>query len=105
LNDDIEALKKTLNDNGAKLTGAEKNQRLQELGAKEKQLQREAEDFKNDSQSESQQAFSAGCSKGVLVPASLLSAAWVRCCAGTRNGYRSDSLVRRQRCRYNRSDH
>jgi outer membrane protein len=57
LNDDIEASKKTLNDNGAKLTEAEKNQRLQELGAKEKQLQREAEDFKNDSQSESQQAF------------------------------------------------
>jgi outer membrane protein len=57
LNDDIEALKKTLDDSSAKLTEAEKNQRLQELGAKEKQLQREAEDFKNDSQRESQQAF------------------------------------------------
>jgi outer membrane protein len=42
LNEDIEAFKKTLSDS-AKLS--------------EKQLQREAEDFKNDSQSESQQAF------------------------------------------------
>jgi outer membrane protein len=58
LNDEIEALKKTLNDSGSvKLAEAEKNQRFQELGAKEKQLQREAEDFKNDSQSESQQTF------------------------------------------------
>ena len=39
------------------VTEAEKNQRLQELGTKEKQLQREAEDFKNDSQTESQQMF------------------------------------------------
>jgi outer membrane protein len=57
LTDDIEASKKTLNETGAKQTEAEKDQRLQELGTKEKQLQREAEDFKNDSQSESQQAF------------------------------------------------
>jgi outer membrane protein len=57
LSDDIEASKKALNDSGAKPTEAEKNQRLQELGVKEKQLQREAEDFKNDSQTESQQAF------------------------------------------------
>jgi len=57
LNDDIEGLKKTLNDSGSKLTEVEKNQKLQELGSKEKQLQREAEDFKNDSQTESQQAF------------------------------------------------
>jgi outer membrane protein len=57
LNDDIEASKKTLNDSGTKLTEAEKSQRLQELGTKEKQLQREAEDFKNDSQTESQQVF------------------------------------------------
>jgi outer membrane protein len=57
LNDDIEVSKKALNDGGDKLTEAERNQRLQELGTKEKQLQREAEDFKNDSQAESQQAF------------------------------------------------
>ena len=57
LNDDIEATKKSLNDAAARLTDAERNQKLQDLGAKEKQLQREAEDFKNDSQAESQQAF------------------------------------------------
>ena len=57
LNDDIEATKKSLNDAAARLTDAERNQKLQDLGAKEKQLQREAEDFKNDSQAESQRAF------------------------------------------------
>jgi outer membrane protein len=56
LNDDIEALKKTLSDN-PQMTEAEKDERLQALGSKEKQLQREAEDFKNDSQGESQQVF------------------------------------------------
>ena len=56
-NDDIQASKKALNDSEAKLTEAEKNQRLQELDAKEKQLQRQVEDFKSDSQAESQQAF------------------------------------------------
>jgi len=57
LNDDIEASKKLLNDGATKLTESEKNQRIQELNTKDKQLQREAEDFKNDSQSESQQLF------------------------------------------------
>jgi outer membrane protein len=57
LNDDIEATKRSLNDAAAKLTDAERNQKLQDLGTKEKQLQREAEDFKNDSQAESQLAF------------------------------------------------
>lgn len=57
LNSDIETARKSLNDNSTKLTDVEKNQKVQELGTKEKQLQREAEDFKNDSQAESQQAF------------------------------------------------
>ena len=57
LNDDIENTKKSLNDVAAKLTDAEKDRKLQDLGTKEKQLQREAEDFKNDSQAESQQEF------------------------------------------------
>ena len=57
LNDDIEASKKLLNDGATKLTESEKNQRIQDLNTKDKQLQREAEDFKNDSQSESQQVF------------------------------------------------
>lgn len=57
LNDDIEASKKLLGDSTAKLSESERNQRLQDLNAKDKQLQREAEDFKNDSQTDSQQAF------------------------------------------------
>jgi outer membrane protein len=57
LNDAVEASKKQLSEGGAKLTEAERNQKIQELGAKDKQLQREAEDYKNDSQAESQEAF------------------------------------------------
>jgi outer membrane protein len=57
LNDDIEASKKQLNDNAAKLSEQEKSTRIQELSNKDKQLQREAEDFKNDSQTESDQVF------------------------------------------------
>jgi outer membrane protein len=57
LNDEIETSKTILSDPGTKLTDAERNQKLQDLGTKEKQLQREAEDFKNDSQAESQQAL------------------------------------------------
>ena len=57
LNDDIEATKKLLGDGTARLSESERNQRVQDLNAKDKQLQREAEDFKNDSQTDSQQAF------------------------------------------------
>ena len=57
LNDDIEASKKLLGDSTTKLSESERNQRVQDLNAKDKQLQREAEDFKNDSQTDSQQAF------------------------------------------------
>lgn len=58
LNDDIEASKKQLSDATAtKLNDLERNARVLDLSNKEKQLQREAEDFKNDSQSESQQVF------------------------------------------------
>ncbi len=57
LHDDIEASKKLLSDNTTKLSETERNQRVQDLNAKDKQLQREAEDFKNDSQTDSKQAF------------------------------------------------
>ena len=57
LSDDIEASKRLLGDSSTKLSESERNQRVQDLNVKDKQLQREAEDFKNDSQSESQQAF------------------------------------------------
>ena len=57
LSESIEAERKQLNDSSAKLSDAERASKLQDLNTKDKQLQREAEDFKNDSQSESQQIF------------------------------------------------
>jgi outer membrane protein len=57
LNDDIEASKKSLNDNAAKLTDADKSRLSRELDTKEKQLQRETEDLRSDSEAESQQVF------------------------------------------------
>jgi outer membrane protein len=57
LNDEIEALRKQLQSTADKLSDAEQVARQQALGAKEKQLQREAEDFRNDSDSDSQQVF------------------------------------------------
>lgn len=55
LNDEVEALRKQIADN--KLGDVEMANRERSLDTKEKQLQRQAEDFKNDSQSESQQVF------------------------------------------------
>jgi outer membrane protein len=57
LNDEIEALRKQLQTTADKLSDAERATREKSLNEKEKQLQREAEDFKNDSDSESQQLF------------------------------------------------
>jgi outer membrane protein len=57
LNDEIEALRKQLQTIADRLSDAERASREQSLNAKEKQLQREAEDFKNDSGSESQQLY------------------------------------------------
>ena len=57
LSDEVEALRKTVNENSAALAQANRSQKLEELGIKEKRLQREAEDFRSDSQAESQQVF------------------------------------------------
>jgi outer membrane protein len=57
LNDALETGKKQLSDTTVKLSDSEKIAKEQDLNSKEKQLQREAEDFRNDSQSESQQVF------------------------------------------------
>jgi outer membrane protein len=57
LNDEVESLRKQLADPGANLSERERAARAQSLESKEKQLQREAEDFKGDSQSESEQVF------------------------------------------------
>lgn len=57
LNTEVEALRKQLADGGDKLSDADRETRERSLDSKEKQLQRQAEDFRNDSQSESQQVF------------------------------------------------
>ena len=57
LNEEVEALRKQLSDPANKLSEAEIATRQRSLESKEKQLQRQAEDFKNDSQTESQQVF------------------------------------------------
>ena len=57
LNDEVESLRKQLADTSSNLSDAERTTRAQSLEIKEKQLQREAEDFKSDSQSESEQVF------------------------------------------------
>jgi Skp family chaperone for outer membrane proteins len=63
LNDEVEGLKKQLSATGDKLEDAERNARMQSIESKEKQLQREMEDYKNDSQTEAQQAFQAVAQK------------------------------------------
>ncbi len=57
LNDQVDALRKQLADPAGKLSEAERAARTQSLESKDKQLQREAEDFRSDSQNESQQVF------------------------------------------------
>ena len=57
LNDEVESLRKELADTSSKLSDAERAIRARSLESKEKELQREAEDFKSDSQSESEQIF------------------------------------------------
>jgi len=57
LNDSVEALRKTLADTTTKLSDGERSQKTTELGNQEKRLQRDAEDFRNDSEAESQQTF------------------------------------------------
>ncbi len=57
LNDEVEAARKQLSLGGDKLSEAERLTQEQSLNGKEKRLQREAEDFKNDSQAESQEIF------------------------------------------------
>ncbi len=57
LNDEVENLRKQLADTSSNLSDAERATRERTLESKEKELQREAEDFKSDSQSESEQIF------------------------------------------------
>jgi outer membrane protein len=57
LNNEVETLRKQLADPGDKLSNTERETRGRSLETKEKELERQAEDFRNDSQNESQQVF------------------------------------------------
>jgi outer membrane protein len=57
LNAEIEAGRKQLSDTADKLNDQEREARTQALNAKEKQLEREADDFRSDSQGAAQEAF------------------------------------------------
>jgi outer membrane protein len=57
LNDEVENLRKQLADGSSNLSDADRAARGRSLESKEKELQREAEDFKSDSQNESEQVF------------------------------------------------
>lgn len=57
LSKEVDNLRKVLSDSQEKLSDTERNSRIQTLSEKEKQLQREEEDYRNDSQSEGQTAF------------------------------------------------
>lgn len=63
LNAQVETLKKQINDSAASLSDAEKSAKMHTLDTEERQLQREADDFKNDTDSASQQAFQAVAQK------------------------------------------
>jgi outer membrane protein len=56
LSGEVESLRKQLSD-GNKLTDEERQSREKTLDTEEKQLQRQAEDFRNDSEAESQQVY------------------------------------------------
>jgi outer membrane protein len=57
LNDEVETLRKQMESTNDKVSESERATRVQTLDKKEKQLQRQVEDFKTDSQTESQQVF------------------------------------------------
>jgi outer membrane protein len=57
LSDEIESLRKQLQASADKLSDSESASRQQALNTKEKQLQRQAEDLRNDSESDSQHVF------------------------------------------------
>jgi len=63
LNAQIETLKKQINDNPATLSETEKSVKVRTLETEERQLQRDADDFKSDTDSASQQAFQAVAQK------------------------------------------
>ena len=63
LNTEVEALKKQINDSAATLSDADKSAKAGTLDREEQQLQRDAEEFKSDADSASQQAFQSVAQK------------------------------------------
>jgi len=63
LNDQIAELQKQLEATGTALSDAERASREQTLAAKQKQLQRDAEDYKTDTQADSQEVFQSVAQK------------------------------------------
>lgn len=63
LNTQVESLKKQINDSSATLSDTDKAAKLHTLDTEERELQREADDFKADTDSASQQAFQAVAQK------------------------------------------
>ena len=63
LNGQVEALKKQIDNTAPALSEAEKSAKMHTLDTDERQLQREADDFKGDTDSASQQAFQAVAQK------------------------------------------
>jgi outer membrane protein len=63
INDQIEALKKKLQDGGVSLSNAQRQADLQEIDDKTKKLQRSAENLRNDEQSDGQETFQQVSSK------------------------------------------
>jgi outer membrane protein len=63
LNAKVESLKKQINDNSASLSEADKAAKLHDLDSEERQLQRETDDYKSDTDSASQQAFQSVAQK------------------------------------------
>jgi outer membrane protein len=63
LNDQIAELQKQLQATGTALSDSERASREQTLAAEQKQLQRDAEDYKSDTQSDSQEVFQSVAQK------------------------------------------
>jgi outer membrane protein len=57
LSQDVESLRKLLSDDTVRMTDADRAAKETTLASKEKELQREEEDYRTDSESASQQAF------------------------------------------------
>jgi outer membrane protein len=101
LNGEIESSRKELADNGDKLSDQERASRAQALSAKEKQLERSTEDFRNDSQAEGQEAFQK-IAQEVFAFMQEYARQHGHDRHRSRAGFRAGCLVRCRRCRHHR---